>query len=193
MSELIKKFKGGSEVPYKWYIFYGVTEAASIAALKTIEKKAIENNWIDKLYGYLLPLETNLTHKKGLPVLTQKNRFSNYVYINVDLTPEIHFKLRELKVKILGNGKTFISEEEINKILNICFESTFNPVTKYNFKINDVVEIIETNFEGKIGIISEIDNTKNSAKVLIKIFGKETPINLSLTKLLKKEVPYDNY
>lgn len=171
----------------KWYIiqtYSGYENSVREDLLKLVNSNIRLSNLI---FEVICPKEKYFKVKAdGLKQEKERKMFSGYVFIKMIMTDYSWFIVRNLKkvTNFLGSTKktntkpTPLSEKEIKPIL-IKIGAIAKPT--YNHLINKKVEITHGSFVGKKGTVVQIDSTKNSMIVEIDLFGRNTPIEISLS------------
>ncbi len=83
----------------------------------------------------------------------------------------------------IGNKPTPISESEVRTIVKFTQEEA--PTFKQVFTVNDTVKIVDGPFAEFIGKVDSVDEEKGKVKVLVSIFGRETPVELDFLQIQK--------
>ena len=179
-----------SEQVKKWYV---------IRAISGKEKKVKEylEHEIDrlKLQDYisqiLIPTEKVYQVRKGKKVSKERNYFPGYVLIEVALTGEIPHIIRSVP-NVLGFLGTkgvpdAIRQSEVNRILGKVDElAEQGEEVNIPFIVGETVKVIDGPFNSFSGIIEEINEEKKKLKVMVKIFGRKTPLELSFMQVEKE-------
>jgi transcriptional antiterminator NusG len=144
-------------------------------------------NMKDKIYDVIVPKESQLEVKRGKQVTTKKRIFPGYVLVDMTVTDESWYVVRNTPnvTGFIGSGivPVPVPEEEIEVMKRRMGVTA--PKHKIDFEMNENVQIIDGPFAGYTGLISEIDEDKGKLKVLVDIFGRETPVELDFTQIKK--------
>jgi transcriptional antiterminator NusG len=137
----------------------------------------------------MVPDETSIVIKKGEPQTIKKRIFPGYVLVDMIVTDESWYVVRNTPnvTGFVGAGGTMpipVSEEEWRVIQKRMGEA--EPKFKIDFGVGDHVVILEGPFINYDGLITTVDEEKGKVKVLISIFGRETPVELDFTQVRKK-------
>ncbi len=118
--------------------------------------------------------------KNGKRKVVEKKIFQGYVLVELKMTEDAWYIVRNTPNVTgfvgTGNEPTPVSKDEIEKIMKRMGKE--DPKHKIDFKIDEVVNIIDGPFKGFDGTINEIDPAKGKLKVLVNMFGRETPVEL---------------
>ncbi len=175
------------EQEMQWYIIH------TYSGYENKVKESIEQRFSalgkEELLGeVLIPTENVMEMKGGKKVVTSKKLFPGYIYIRMDLTDEgWHVVKNTPRVTgfIGGRHPTPLSEDEINKILNQVHLAQEKPKPKFLFETSEKVKIIDGPFANFIGTVDEINQDKGTLKVMVTIFGRSTPVELSFHEVEK--------
>jgi len=134
----------------------------------------------DKIFQVLVPKEKMIEIKDGKRKTVEKKIFQGYVLIQMKLSEDAWYIVRNTPGVTgfvgTGNDPTPVEDDEIEKIMKRMGKE--EPKHKIDFKIGEVVGIIDGPFKGFDGSINEIDAAKGKLKVLVNMFGRETPVEL---------------
>lgn len=170
-----------------WYVVHtysGYEDAVREAILQRIESLGMQ----DMIFDVVVPKETQIVIKKGQPITEEKRIFPGYVLVDMIVTDDSWYVVRNTPnvTGFVGAGTIPIpvSPEEWKVIKRHMGQA--EPKFKIDFAVNDHVVILDGPFANYEGIISTIDEEKGRVKVLITIFGRETPVELEFTQIKKK-------
>ena len=149
-------------------------------------QRAQTYNMLENILRVEIPTQTVNVEKNGKVKEGKENRFPGYVLVEMVMTDEAWFVVRNTPnvtgfVGSHGNRSkpTPLLEEEIRQIL-ISMGQTVD-VFDTNIKVGDVVQIIDGAFMGQEGRVVEIEN--NKVKIMINMFGSETAAELELYQI----------
>ena len=149
-------------------------------------QRAQTYNMLENILRVEIPTQTVNVEKNGKVKEVVENRFPGYVLVEMVMTDEAWFVVRNTPnvtgfVGSHGNRSkpTPLLEEEIRQIL-ISMGQTVD-VFDTNIKVGDVVQIIDGAFMGQEGRVVEIEN--NKVKIMINMFGSETAAELELYQI----------
>lgn len=170
-----------------WYVIHtysGYEDAVREALLQRIETM----NMQDEIFDVVVPKETQIVMKNGQPKTQKKTLFPGYVLVEMNVDDESWYVVRNTPnvTGFVGSGviPVPVSDEEL-KIMRRHMGET-DPKFKIEFQENDPVVILDGPFANYDGLIKTIDKEKGKVKVLITIFGRETPVELDFTQVKKK-------
>jgi len=149
--------------------------------------KGVDMN--DKIFDVLVPREKTVEIKNGSRKVLDKKIFQGYVLVEAKLTDEVWYILRNTPGVTgfvgAGNTPTPVSEAEIKEIKKRM--GAKEPVQEIDYKVGEVVNIVDGPFKGFEGLIDEIDQTKGKLKVLVSMFGRDTSVELDALQVKKVE------
>lgn len=172
----------------KWFAIHtysGYEEKVADAIMQRIESL----DMADKIFDVIVPKEKQIVIKNGKRKIVEKRIFQGYVLVQMAMGEEAWFAVRNTPNVTgfvgsgNGNNPSPVSEEEIAKIQKRM--GVEDPKHSIDFKIGDVVSITDGPFKGFDGNINEIDNQKGKIKVLVNMFGRETPVELDSLQVTK--------
>lgn len=170
-----------------WYVIHtysGYEDAVREALLQRTESL----NMQDYIFDVVVPKEPQIVIKKGEPVTEMKKLFPGYVIVNMVVTDESWYVVRNTPnvTGFVGAGTTPVpvSEEEYKVIQKHMGQTEVK--YKIDFQEGDPITVLEGPFANYEAIINKIDEEKGKVKVLINIFGRETPVELDFTQVKKK-------
>jgi transcriptional antiterminator NusG len=170
-----------------WYAIHtysGYEDAVREALQQRIESLGMQ----DMIFEVVVPKETQIVIKKGQPVTEEKKLFPGYVLVDMVVTDDSWYVVRNTPnvTGFVGAGTIPIpvSPEEFKVIKRHMGQS--EPKFKIDFTVGDHVIVLDGPFANYDGIISTVDEDKGKVKVLITIFGRETPVELDFTQVKKK-------
>ncbi len=163
----------------QWYAIHTYSGYEEKVA-ESIRQRADSLDMKDKIFQVLVPKEKMIEIKNGKRRVVEKRIFQGYVLVEMKMSEDAWYIVRNTPgvTGFVGTGTdpTPISIEEIEKIQKRM--GLEQPKHKMDFRIGEVVSIIDGPFKGFDGAINEIDPQKGKLKVLVNMFGRETPVEL---------------
>lgn len=134
----------------------------------------------DKIFDVMIPKEKQIEIKNGKRKVVDRKIFQGYALVEMKLTEETWFIVRNTPgvTGFVGSGTepTPVSDSEIKKIRKRM--GVEEPKHQIDFSVGEVVSIVDGPFKGFDGSISEIDYQKGKIKVMVSMFGRDTPVEL---------------
>jgi transcriptional antiterminator NusG len=163
----------------RWYAIHTYSGYEEKVA-ESIKQRAESLDMKDKIFDALVPKEKMIEIKNGKRRVVEKRIFQGYVLVQLKLSEDAWYIVRNTPsvTGFVGTGSdpSPVEEEEIEKIQKRM--GLEQPKHKIDFKVSEVVNIIDGPFKGFDGTINEIDDQKGKLKVLVSMFGRETPVEL---------------
>ena len=144
-------------------------------------KQRIESlDMADKIFDVVVPKEKQIEIKNGKRKVVEKRIFQGYVLVQMKMSEDAWYAVRNTPnvTGFVGSGTTPspVSDQEMSKIQKRM--GIEDPSHKLDYSVGEVVNIIDGPFKGFDGAISEIAEQKGKIKVLVNMFGRETPVEL---------------
>lgn len=163
----------------QWYAIHTYSGYEEKVA-ESIRQRAASLDMNDKIYQVLVPKEKMIEIKNGKRKVVEKRIFQGYVMVQMKLSEDAWYTVRNTPnvTGFVGSGSepTPIADDEMDKISKRM--GLEQPKHKIDFNVNDIVSITDGPFKGFDGAINEIDLAKGKLKVLVNMFGRETPVEL---------------
>jgi transcription termination/antitermination protein NusG len=163
----------------QWYAIHTYSGYEEKVA-ESIRQRADSLDMRDKIFQVLVPKEKMIEVKNGKRKVVEKRIFQGYVMVQMKMSEDAWYIVRNTPsvTGFVGSGSepTPISTDEMEKIMKRMGRD--EPKHKIDFNIGEVVNITDGPFKGFDGTINEIDPQKGKLKVLVNMFGRETPVEL---------------
>jgi len=152
-----------------------------------LEKRVESMNMGDKIFRVLVPVEDEIQISGGKQKITKKKVYPGYVLVEMVMTDDSWYVVRNTPgvTGFVGTGSRPIplQESEVHKILQYMGLEERKP--RIDFSIGESVRVISGPFENFIGSINEIYPDKGKVRVMVSMFGRETPVELEYTQVTK--------
>lgn len=162
-----------------WYIVHTYSGHEGKVA-KTLEQRAASFNLATKIHQILVPTQEKIVINEGKKRKVEERLFPGYVMVNMTMGDDTWYLVRSTAgvTGFVGTGDrpTPISEAEVNSILK--FVAMEAPKFEAKFSVGDSVKIIDGPFADFVGSVSEASETQGKVKVMVSVFGRETPVEL---------------
>ena len=167
----------------RWYVVH--TYSGYENKVKTDLEKTVKNRELEEFFfDIIVPMEEQIEIKDGQKKTNIKKVFPGYVLIKMIVTEETWYIVRNTRgvTGFVGSGTDPIplTDEEIRKM---GFEDV--EIINIDYGVNDNVQILGGPLNGYSGIVQEINKEKNKVKVLVSMFGRETPVELEFSQVQK--------
>lgn len=169
-----------------WYVLHTYSGYEdSVAA--NLKQRIDSMDMQDKIFNVIVPKEKKIKIREGKRVTVEEKIFPGYVIVEMIVTDDSWYVVRNTPnvTGFVGSGTvpTPISEEEIKFLQKRM--GVEEPKYKIDFAVGNLVRIMDGPFKDYEGKVSEIDEAKGKVKVLVSIFGRETPVELDFLQVKK--------
>jgi transcriptional antiterminator NusG len=168
---------------YTIHVYSGYEENVAESLRQRVESMNVS----DKIFTILVPTEKRIKIKNGKRRVIREKIFPGYVLVEMVVTDDSWYVVRNTPgvTGFIGSGTTPISlsVEEVKSIQKRM--GIEEPKYKIDISIDAPVRIIDGPFKGFEGKISEVDEERGRVKVLISVFGRETPAELDFLQIKK--------
>jgi len=176
---------------FKWYIIHAYS-GFERKVREAIETRKISYGLEEKIGRIEIPLESQTELVNGKKKVTERVFLPGYVLIEMDLDNDLWHIIKNTPrvTGFLGTGDkpVALSQEEISSLLNRSDASKEAPTLKIKFEKNESVRITEGPFANFNGVVDEVNEDRQTVKVMVTIFGRSTPVELEFGKVEKVEV-----
>lgn len=171
----------------QWYVLHTNTGYENVAK-ENLERVIEKNNLQDRIFDIVIPMEDVLEEKNGKKVLVQRKLMPTYLLVKMIYGDDIWHRVVGTKgiTGFVGpKGRAIpLTEQEI-VAMRLDIKQT---KVDFNVAVGDSVEILDGPLNGVIGKVSEVNEQAQSVKVVVDLFGRETPVDVSLNALRKVEI-----
>ena len=163
-----------------WYVahtYSGYENKVKVDIEKTIENRGLQ----EMIQNVVIPMDESIEVKNGKKTVTQKKRFPGYVLIKMVYTEEIWYIVRNTRgvTGFVGSANKAIPLTE-DEVAALGVERR-EIVVLYN--VGDTVKITDGPLASFTGTVEEIEPDKNKVRVVVSMFGRETPVELELDQV----------
>jgi len=174
----------------KWYVLRAITGNEK-KVKHYIENEISRLGYKDSVTQVLIPTEKVYQIRKGKKISKERNFFPGYILVEAVLNGDIAHVLRNVPgvLGFLGSQEKpeFLKESEVNRILGRVDEmSEKGEELNIPFIVGETVTVTDGPFNSFSGVIEEINEEKRRLKVMVKIFGRKTPLELSFMQVEKE-------
>ena len=193
MTELtqIAPSNNSSEVIRKWYVVRAISGKEK-KVKQYIESEISRLKLTDFVAQVLIPTEKIYQIKDGKKVSKERNFFPGYILVEAALVGEVPHVIQNITGVInflgaKGEKPTPLRQSEVNRILGKVDElSESEEKMNIPFVVGESVKVVDGPFNSFSGTIEEINEEKKKLKVMVKIFGRKTPLELSYMQVEKE-------
>jgi len=169
-----------------WYVIHtysGYEDAVAKNLKQRIESLGME----DKIFNVIVPKEKKIKIRDGKRKTTEEKIYPGYVLVEMTVTDDSWYVVRNTPnvTGFVGAGTTPVpvSEVEINSLMKRM--GVDSPQYKIEVQVGDLVKITDGPFKDFDGKVSEVDEEKGRIKVLVNMFGRDTPVELDSLQIRK--------
>jgi transcription termination/antitermination protein NusG len=170
----------------KWYIVHTYAGHENKVAT-SLKQRAQTMGFEDRIFDIIVPTRNTIKVSQGKKESVKEKIFPGYVLIRMVLDDESWILVRTTQGVTAfigaGNKPTPISETEVEAIQK--FMDQEEPLYKATFSVGEAVKIVDGPFADFLGTIDNIDETRGKLRVLVSIFGRETPVELDFLQVQK--------
>ncbi len=180
-----------SDVEKKWYVLRAVGGKEK-KVKEYIENEIARLDLQDYVSQVLIPTEKVYQIRNGKKISKERNFFPGYILIEAALVGEIPHILKDIPNVVgflgsKGDEPTPLRMSEVNRILGKVDElAAGDEENTTPFFVGESVKVIDGPFNSFTGIIEEVNEEKKKLKVMVKIFGRKTPLELSFMQVEKE-------
>lgn len=170
----------------RWYIIHTYSGHENKVA-KSLKQRVDSMGFEGRIFDIIVPTRDTIRVTHGKKENVKEKIFPGYVLVKMILDDESWLLVRTTPGVTAfigaGNKPTPISDQEVEAIQK--FISMEEPLYKATFKVSDPVKIIDGPFADFLGTVDAIDDVRGKLKVLVTVFGRETPIELDFLQVSK--------
>jgi len=170
----------------RWYVLHtysGYEENVTSNLRQRIESMDME----DKIFNVLVPTEKKIKIKNGKRKVVEEKIFPGYVMVEMIVTDDSWYVVRNTPsvTGFIGSGTTPtpISDQEVKELQKRM--GVDEPTFKIDVQKGDTVAIIDGPFKEMEGKVEQVDESRGKVKVMINVFGRETPVELDSLQIKK--------
>lgn len=169
-----------------WYVIHTYTGYEDQVA-ENLKQRIDTMKMKDKIFEVIVPIEKQIEIKNGKRKIVEKKMFPGYVMVNMIVTDDSWYVVRNTPNVTgfigLGVRPTPMSLDEVGRIKKRM--GVEEPRYKIDFQLGDLVRIVDGPLKGYEAKITDIDKDKGKVKVLMSMFGRETPVTLDFLQVKK--------
>ncbi len=180
-----------SEQVKKWYVIKVVS--GKEAKIQKLMENEIQRNGLQDYVGEILvPTEKVVQIRNGKRIQKDKTLFPGYIYMEANLSGELPHVIKSIPgvmgylSGVKGGDPMPLSKKEVNRILGKIDEMAMNAdqiIIPYN--VGDAVTVTDGPFKGFEGVIEEVNKDRKKVIVMVKFFGRKTPLELGYFEVKK--------
>ncbi len=177
---------GADEKKSRWYVIHTYSGHENKAA-EALKQRIAAMDLGGKIFEIVVPTRNIVLVRHGKKQESKEKIFPGYILVRMILDDESWLAVRTTPGVTAfvgaGNKPTPISDMEVEAIMK--FMKLEAPKFKAKFSVGEAVKIIDGPFADFLGTVESIDEAKGKIKVLVSIFGRETPVELDFLQITK--------
>ena len=179
--------------PGQWFVIHSYAGYEN-KVKQNLSSRIASMNMEDRIFEVVIPMEDVIEFKNGKKVVVQKKVFPGYLLVRLDLDDDSWYVVRNTPGVTgfvgLGAKPTPLSRREVESILQVTPESLDGAPAKktrprLEYEVGESVRVREGPFADFSGQVAEINEDQLKLKVLVNIFGRETPVELEFSQVAK--------
>jgi transcriptional antiterminator NusG len=169
----------------QWYVIHAYSGHEE-KVKKNLEKRIESMDMHDKILEVFVPMEDEIEIKDGKRRHVQKRIFPGYILVKMVMSDESWYVVRNTPgvTSFVGSGNKPVPLHE-NELKSILKQVKQEPQIRVEFQLGESVRVVDGPFADFLGKVDEINPEKGKLKVLVNMFGRETPVELDLLQVEK--------
>jgi transcription termination/antitermination protein NusG len=172
----------------KWYIIHSYS-GFERKVKESLESRVTAFGLEDKIGKVLIPTETVTEVRNGKKYTSERMFYPGYVLVEMNMDDHVWHVVKSTPrvTGFVGTGQqpTPLSEDEVKQIVYRVADSKEKPKLKVKFEKNESVRISEGPFATFTGVVDEVNEDRETLKVMVTIFGRSTPVELEFGQVEK--------
>lgn len=169
-----------------WYVVKAIP-GRETRCREIIERQIKLENLTEYVDELLIPVERVIEVKRGKKVSVEHKLYPGYIYVQMQARPDVMETIRDVDgvIGFLGpdaRTPTALEPDEVERIQKIAAAESSDEqraaMVQIPFNVGDKVKVKEGTFAGMDGDVEEINGAKGTLRVLITVFGRQTPVEL---------------
>ena len=180
------------DLPGAWYVIHSYSGYEN-KVRANLETRVKSMHLEDKIFDVVIPMEDVVEYKNGKKVTVERKKFPGYVLVRMYMDDDSWYAVRNTPnvTGFVGSGTkpSPLSRREVERILGVEKEEGTTKKDKPTFKpaweVGETVRVVEGPFADFNGVIEDINIDQSKVRVLVDIFGRETPVELNFDQIIK--------
>jgi transcription termination/antitermination protein NusG len=192
-AEVVARVESAYDRPGQWFVIHSYAGYEN-KVKSNLESRIASMNMEERIFEVVIPMEEVVEFKNGKKVVVQKKVFPGYLLARLDLDDDSWYVVRNTPgvTGFVGSGAkpTPLSRREVENILQVKEDGTGaapgrKSKPRLEHEVGESVRVKEGPFADFTGTIAEINEIQLKLKVLVNIFGRETPVELDFAQVAK--------
>ena len=179
------------DLPGGWYVIHSYSGYEK-KVQANLENRVKSMHLEDKIFDVEIPMEDVVEYKNGKKVTVARKKFPGYVLVRMYMYDDSWYAVRNTPnvTGFVGSGTkpSPLSRREVERILGVEKEEGAKkdkPTFKPAWEVGETVRVVEGPFADFNGVIEDINVDQSKVRVLVDIFGRETPVELNFDQIIK--------
>ncbi len=177
------------DLPGSWYVVHSYSGYEN-KVKANLETRAKSMHLEGSIFEVVIPMEDVVEFKGGRKVTVPKKQFPGYILVRMYLDNDTWYAVRNTPgvTGFVGSGQkpSPLSRREVERILGVeKGEEKKAPRFKPDWEVGETVRVVEGPFADFNGVIEDINVDQSKVRVLVDIFGRETPVELNFEQIQK--------
>ena len=172
----------------KWYIIHAYS-GFELKVKESLESRIRAFGLEDRMGKVLIPTETVTEIRNNKKYTRESMFYPGYVLVEMDMDDEVWHMVKSTPrvTGFVGTGQqpTPLSDAEVQQIVYRVADSREKPKLKIKYEKNETVRITEGPFATFTGVVDEVNEDRETLKVMVTIFGRSTPVELEFGQVEK--------
>ncbi len=168
-----------------WYVVHTFS-GNEMRVAKELKERVDIGGFSDRIFKVMIPQKRKIVVSEGKKKTVDERLFPGYVLVLMEVTDDTWHIVRSIKgvTGFVGTGDTPtpLPETEVAALMN--FMEGEEPTFEAKFAVGDSVKITEGPFAEFLGKVEEVNDGQGKVKVLVNVFGRETPVELDFTQVV---------
>ena len=178
------------DLPGGWYVIHSYSGYEN-KVKANLETRVRSMHLEEKVFDVVIPMEDVVEYKAGKKVTVQRKKFPGYVLVRMYMDDDSWYAVRNTPsvTGFVGSATkpTPLSRREVERILGVSKDEAkkSKPTYKPAWEIGETIRVVEGPFADFNGVVEDINVDQSKVRVLVDIFGRETPVELSFDQIVK--------
>jgi transcriptional antiterminator NusG len=187
---VVEEPKSPYDLPGHWYVVHSYSGYEN-KVKANLETRVRSMHLEDKVFDVVIPMEEVVEFKGGRKVNVMRKKFPGYILVRLYMDDDSWYAVRNTPgvTGFVGSASkpTPLSRREVERILGVRQdeEEKKEPRFKPAWEVGETVRVVEGPFADFNGVIEDINVDQSKVRVLVDIFGRETPVELNFDQILK--------
>ncbi len=180
-----------AESKNKWYVMKAIS-GREMKVKEYIENEMKHNGLIhDHVFQVLIPMERHASIRNGKRVVKEKVSLPGYVFVEADFAGNDCASALRFMPNVLGflggtSEPSPVPVSEINRMMGSAEETEIDENVEVPYAVGETVKVADGPFSGFTGVIEEVNAAQHKLRVMVKIFGRKTPLELGFAQVEKE-------